>query len=89
MNRILSVRKTVKYYVYYNLGGIVLSNVVLIFILLGQPKDLIKAYAWMHLANEQGYTPARDDIYSIEQRLSEAEKSVALLLSKSLITSTE
>ena len=43
MNRILSVRKTVKYYVYYNLGGIVLSNVVLIFILLGQPKDLIKA----------------------------------------------
>ncbi len=43
MNRILSVRKTVKYYVYYNLGGIVLSNAVLIFILLGQPKDLIKA----------------------------------------------
>jgi len=43
INRILSVRKTVKYYVYYNLGGIVLSNAVLIFILLGQPKDLIKA----------------------------------------------
>ncbi len=43
MNRILSVRKTVKYYVHYNLGGIVLSNAVLIFILLGQPKDLIKA----------------------------------------------
>ncbi len=43
MNRILSVRKTVKYYVYYNLGGIVLSNAILIFILLGQPKDLIKA----------------------------------------------
>ena len=39
INRILSVRKTVKYYVYYNLGGIVLSNAVLIFILLGQPKD--------------------------------------------------
>ena len=43
MSRILSVRKTVKYYVYYNLGGILLSNAVLIFILLGQPKDLIKA----------------------------------------------
>jgi len=43
MNRILSVRKTVKYYVYYNLGGIVFSNAILIFILLGQPKDLIKA----------------------------------------------
>ena len=43
MNRILSVRKTVKYYVYYNLGGIVLSNAILIFILLGQPKNLIKA----------------------------------------------
>ncbi|MFN0729179.1 hypothetical protein [Polaribacter gochangensis] len=43
MNRILSVRKTVKYYVYYNLGGIIISNIVLMIILLGQPDDLINA----------------------------------------------
>ena len=43
MNRILSVRKTVKYYVYYNLGTIIVSSIVLVFILLGQPDDLIKA----------------------------------------------
>jgi hypothetical protein len=43
MNRILSVRKTVKYYVYYNLGGIIISNIVLMIILLGQPDHLIEA----------------------------------------------
>lgn len=43
MNRILSVRKTVKYYVYYNLGTIIISNVVVVSILLGQPDKLIKA----------------------------------------------
>ncbi len=43
MNRILSVRKTVKYYVYYNLGGIIISNIVLMIILLGQPDNLINA----------------------------------------------
>ncbi|MFT5762089.1 MAG: hypothetical protein ACI8WA_001213 [Polaribacter sp.] len=43
MNRILSVRKTVKYYVYYNLGSIIISNVVVVSILLGQPDKLIKA----------------------------------------------
>ncbi len=43
MNRILSVRKTVKYYVYYNLGTIIISNVVVVSVLLGQPDKLIKA----------------------------------------------
>lgn len=43
MSKILSVRKTVKYYVYYNLGGIIISNIVLMIILLGQPDDLINA----------------------------------------------
>tara|TARA_R110001599_G_scaffold33649_4_gene108553 strand:- start:2444 stop:3085 length:642 start_codon:yes stop_codon:yes gene_type:complete len=43
MNRILSVRRTVKYYVYYNLGTIIISNIVLMIILLGQPDHLIDA----------------------------------------------
>lgn len=43
MNRILSVRKTVKYYVYYNLGTIIISNIVLMTVLLGQPDKLVKA----------------------------------------------
>ncbi|WKD86829.1 hypothetical protein KCTC32516_02209 [Polaribacter huanghezhanensis] len=42
MNKILSVRKTVRYYVYYNLGTIIVSNIVLMFILLGQPDVLTK-----------------------------------------------
>jgi hypothetical protein len=43
MNKILSVRQTVKYYVYYNLGTIIISNIVLMSVLLGQPDDLVKA----------------------------------------------
>lgn len=43
MNRILTVRKTVKYYVYYNLGGIIVSNIVIMSILFGQPDNLAKA----------------------------------------------
>ena len=43
MNKILSVRKTVKYYVYYNLGTIIVSNIILMSVLLGQPDDLVNA----------------------------------------------
>ena len=43
MNRILSVRKTVKYYVYYNLGTIIISNILLMSILLKQPDNLVSA----------------------------------------------
>lgn len=43
MNRILSVRKTVKYYVYYNLGTIIVSNILLMSILLKQPDNLVSA----------------------------------------------
>ena len=59
MNRILSVRKTVKYYVYYNLGTIIVSNIVLMIILLGQPDDLVKAM------NPGGLNVTADEVVTI------------------------
>lgn len=43
MNRILTVRKTVRYYMYYNLGVIVASNIFVATMMTGQPEELVKA----------------------------------------------
>jgi hypothetical protein len=42
MNKILRVRKTVKYYVYYNLAGIVVTNVIVTAIMFSKPDNLVK-----------------------------------------------
>lgn len=43
MNKILNVRKTVKYYVFYNLGLIIFSSIFMIIMMVGQPEELTKA----------------------------------------------
>lgn len=43
MNRILTVRKTVKYYMFYNIGIIVASNIFVLSMMTGQPDELVKA----------------------------------------------
>lgn len=43
MSRILNVRKTVKYYVYYNLGLIIFSSTFTTIMMIGQPEELTKA----------------------------------------------
>lgn len=42
MTKILRVRKTVKYYVYYNLAGLVITNVIVSAVLLSKPNTLAK-----------------------------------------------
>ena len=43
MSNILRVRKTVKYYVFYNLAGLVVTNVIISAIMFSKPDTLIKA----------------------------------------------
>ncbi|MDG2193890.1 MAG: hypothetical protein P8K77_03350 [Polaribacter sp.] len=42
MNKILRVRKTVKYYVYYNLAGFVITNIIISVVFLSKPNTLAK-----------------------------------------------
>ncbi len=42
MNKILRVRKTVKYYVFYNLAGIVVTNVIVTAVMFSKPDNLVK-----------------------------------------------
>ena len=42
MNKILRVRKTVKYYVYYNLGGFVLITVIINTVMFSNPDMLLE-----------------------------------------------
>lgn len=42
MNKILRVRKTVKYYVFYNLAGLVVTNIIVTAIMFSKPDSLIK-----------------------------------------------
>ena len=43
MNKILRVRKTVKYYVYYNLAGLVITNIIISAVFISKPNTLAKA----------------------------------------------
>jgi len=43
MKKILKVRKTVKYYVYYNLAGLVITNIIITSVFLSKPDTLMKA----------------------------------------------
>ncbi|MBL4904974.1 MAG: hypothetical protein JKZ00_02930 [Flavobacteriaceae bacterium] len=43
MNKILRVRKTVKYYVYYNLAGLVITNIIVSTVFLSNPDTLVKS----------------------------------------------
>jgi hypothetical protein len=49
MNKILRVRKTVKYYVYYNLGGFVLVTIILNSVIFSNPEMLTETLNPQHL----------------------------------------
>jgi hypothetical protein len=49
MNKILRVRKTVKYYVYYNLGGFVLVTIIVNSVMFSNPEILTETMNPQHL----------------------------------------